>query len=499
MASVEVAKLRLRCDPQAAGHVRFAVEDALRTEIPDDGRLVLLRRMRISGAGNSAHPAQRQVAMRQAWQAATGGARHGREDGAADANCVWFASRAEAEAVLLSRLLKGKAADDWFWKLALPGWHGQAAHEWLGESLGECLASDDNRRLLVIVEACIGAGETAVLVTALEQIALAMPAQSWARASPVVARPEPAPNAPDAASTGRAPEIATAIPVSAPLAEIVHRLAHHISAPAPARAILRAHVLRQTPALALSPPLLDMVVAATLTAITDRHTAARPQQPDPLPSEFAATSRENRPNPATAPPVQTKAPAAPAPSSEHSPISDANSPRQPDAGLREAPSPPKPDAPPIVPVRSEHAGLWLAIPSLCDMGLREWLSARPAMLADHPGRQLMLAVARHYRIAADDPALAVMGDVDPSRVLPEWTRLWRHGLDRWLRRNARRRLHDLVHRRGRLDWDDERLSVIFPPGAADIRLRRDALDRDPGWTDWLGLSIRYHFRDEVTE
>ena len=74
MAAVEVAKLRLRCDPRAEGQVRFAVEDALRTEIPDDGRLVLLRRMRIAAAGGSAHPAQRQAAVRQAWQAATGGA-----------------------------------------------------------------------------------------------------------------------------------------------------------------------------------------------------------------------------------------------------------------------------------------------------------------------------------------------------------------------------------------------------------------------------------------
>jgi len=37
--------------------------------------------------------------------------------------------------------------------------------------------------------------------------------------------------------------------------------------------------------------------------------------------------------------------------------------------------------------------------------------------------------------------------------------------------------------------------LLFPPAAADIRLRRHALDVDPGWTDWLGLAVRYLYAE----
>jgi hypothetical protein len=71
--------------------------------------------------------------------------------------------------------------------------------------------------------------------------------------------------------------------------------------------------------------------------------------------------------------------------------------------------------------------------------------------------------------------------------------MWRQGLDRWLRRTVRRRLHDLVNRPGELDCGESSLMIHYPAADADLALRRHALDRDPGWTRWLGLSIRYNF------
>ena len=47
--------------------------------------------------------------------------------------------------------------------------------------------------------------------------------------------------------------------------------------------------------------------------------------------------------------------------------------------------------------------------------------------------------------------------------------------------------------RRELDLGDLKLVVHYPAADADIALRRRALDRDPGWTDWIGLSIRYNF------
>lgn len=495
MSAVEVARLRLRCDARQEGQARFAVEDALRTEIPDDGRLVLLRRMRIAPAGSSAHPAKRQAAVREAWTAATGGARHGSDDGAAEANCVWFASQSEAEAVLLARLLRGWAAEGWFWKMALPGWRAQPLAEWLADSLADCLSASDDRRLLTLVETCVEAGAAEKLVAALVQAGQANPERLRPRGSHLAAaETQSAPF--KAAAPARVAEMAATIPLPAPLREVACRLLGSLNAPAAARAILRAHAMRESPALALSPMLLEDVVAVLVSATAEDNAASSRVHRDPLhrppppvqrvmAEAEVAVPREARP-PYTSPPAEARTATLTAQEplpSDSAPPGEARVPRS--------------IARPLVPLRSAHAGLWLAVPSLCDMGLRPWLAARPDLLADHPGRQLVAAMARHYRIADDDPALAVLGEVDPRRPLPDWTAIWRHGLDRWLRRQTRRRLHDLVHRPGRLHSDDQRLSIIYPPGDADIRLRRRALDRDPGWTDWLGLSIRFHFHDEV--
>jgi hypothetical protein len=135
--------------------------------------------------------------------------------------------------------------------------------------------------------------------------------------------------------------------------------------------------------------------------------------------------------------------------------------------------------------------LWLVLPSLVRLGFREWLTDRPHLLAEDPGSLLLHAIARHHRIDAADPVLLALAPPPAGEPLPDWARWWRHGLDRWLRRTARRRLHDLAGRAGELTWDEWRVDIRYP--AADIGLRRHALDRDPGWTDWLGLSVRFHF------
>ena len=142
-----------------------------------------------------------------------------------------------------------------------------------------------------------------------------------------------------------------------------------------------------------------------------------------------------------------------------------------------------------------HA-LWLVIPSLIRMGFREWLAERPDLLCDDPGRTLLRLIARHHRVGADDPAFLPLA-AEEEKEPPEWALLWRFGLDRWLRRNARVPLHGLVWRRGWLRLDEDRLSVRFPPAEADLRLRRRALDVDPGWTDWLGLVVRYAFAERT--
>src|SRR5262245_24669628 len=158
MTAIEVDRLKLRCTEQHRDHARFAIEDGLRTSIPDDQRLVLLRKMQVRSEAGSPDPGLRQTAIRDGWIGAIAGARHGGDDGAADANCVWFASYREAEQLLLSRLLSGRLVDAWFWKLAVPAWRGRPLSEWLAECLLTAIRSGQDQHILALAQRIVAAG-----------------------------------------------------------------------------------------------------------------------------------------------------------------------------------------------------------------------------------------------------------------------------------------------------------------------------------------------------
>lgn len=496
MTAIAVAKLHLRCPTAQRDRARFAIEDALRTELPDDGRLVLLRRMRIAAPGSSPHPGKRQAAMREAWATATGGARHGGEDGAMDANCVWFASRDEAECLLLARLLSGRATNAWFWRLALPEWRGARAEPWLAEMLAEALARQEDRRVLALVESCVAHGALAVLVEALITGAAA-PVSVF---SPPWMMPGVAAHAKAEANTAReyatavAPRLAASVIAALPpmLRDLIVRLDRAgTGAKLATVAMLRAFVLRRSPALALDRLLLERTVTEALRQIGDP-SPPRSRAGGDLRRSGETTRMEAR-SPRLRGDAGASEPDATPEAGTHLARPEATATGAVDQA-DELPDPlPSPAA--FERLRSRHAGLWLVLPSLARMGFGTWLAERTDLLAAHPARQLLLAVARHHRVPWDDPTLAVLAPA-PNEELPEWTPLWRHGLDRWLRCHARRRLHDLINRPGTLSWGDLRLDLRFPMADADIRLRLRALDRDPGWVEWLGLSVRYHFSED---
>ncbi len=493
MTAIDVARLKLRCDPARRHATQHAIEDALHTEIADDQRLRVVRRLSIGAQGSAAHPARRQAAVRDAWRLATADALHASDDGAGGANCVWFADRAEAEALLLARLLAGKPAAEWFWRLALPGWRGAPIRQFLRERLEHCRVARDDAALLALTETCIAAGAAALFVELIAEASAAPVTPEQHPASGYRARSDEAVSAADGSGPPREyPPVPVRLALPPTLAAVIRRLDRiGLGARAVMVALLRADALRQSPALALNRVLLEAVVAETLDAVVKQSQSVARVRPK------AASARQEARVPATPAPRkptgksnETQAP--PTPMGE--PSTGLNSGAAP-AQTLQSPRSDTPFAAPIAAQHSRHAGLWLVIPSLEQMGLRAWLAARSALLGDHPARQLLVAIARHHRIALDDPALAVLTPYAAPDGLPDWTLMWRAGLDRWLRRTARRRLHDLVHRPGVITLGDRALDIRFPPAAADIRLRRRALDRDPGWVDWLGLSVRYRFRD----
>ena len=149
-------------------------------------------------------------------------------------------------------------------------------------------------------------------------------------------------------------------------------------------------------------------------------------------------------------------------------------------------------------VFSRAAGLFLIVRPLVMLGLPEWLDLRPGLAADGFGRALLRDIARKMRVPDDDPVFALLAH-DPSTdglFKSGHLTAWRVGLDRWLRRRARIKLTEVVRRSGWITASGESLSVRFRVDAADLRLRRYALDIDPGWVSFLGFVMRYHYRDE---
>ena len=224
MSTIEVQRLKLSCRSEARERMRFAIEDGLRTSIPDESRLVLIQRMQVKGDLERSHPAFRDQAFREGWLGAITGARHGSEDGASSANCVWFASREEAETLLLARLLAGVSVDAWYWKLALPHWRGGSLRSWLPECLTAALDEGSPERLARIAQCCIVGGATELLLDALGHAGKGPDALAFAAADA----------APTGEKAGNAKE--SAAPIDAPVAErlasaIPSRLRYAISSP----------------------------------------------------------------------------------------------------------------------------------------------------------------------------------------------------------------------------------------------------------------------------
>src|SRR5687768_7374174 len=171
MATVDIGRLRLRGRPELAPRATFLIENACRTEIPDSDRLILVRRLDLGTT--PMREADAAGKMRRAYEAATLGAPHGGDDRAEAANCVWFASRAEAQRLLLAALLAGRRPAGWYWRLAVPGWNGQAIGDWLAEILPAALAGAGEADLLAIVIQAVEARQTGILLQALASPACA--------------------------------------------------------------------------------------------------------------------------------------------------------------------------------------------------------------------------------------------------------------------------------------------------------------------------------------
>jgi len=499
MADVAIGRLRVRGPPETAAKTAFLIEDGCRTAIPDSEKLILVRRLDL---GRSPGRRFEQAALlRQAYDRALLDSRHGGSDSAAGANCVWFESRSEARLLLLAALLAGKSPSAWYWRLAVPEWIGQGAQAWLCALAAPALRGSAGADLVEIVDVAVEAGAADMLVRALTGSAVLASATVPAAkvAELIFGRSEAGWAAPAAAKMAARAETARAVArlrarLAGPSRARVEEVARRVGPASRASAILLERLLlAASPSLALSPALLRELVwtySATLSAPSPE-AAAELAEPASLRTGGAesATGGERTDSLPNSRPRHESTPGR-AGARQETPV---------ETPVARPPGLPRAQVEPLLLEEREStaAGLWLVIPSLIRMGFREWLAERPATLCDDPGRILLRTIARHHRVSDRDPAFLPLSspDGEEERAPPEWALLWRFGLDRWLRRRAKMPLHALIRRRGWLRISEERLVVRFPPNAVDMRLRRRALDVDPGWTDWLGLVVRYLYAD----
>ena len=499
MTAAVINRLRVRGPPELTSRTSFLVEDACRTELPDGERLILIRTMALGPDSTVRHPAIRAAALRRAYETATRGSCHGASSGAAAANCVWFASRAEARRFLLRELLAGRMPQGWFWRLAVPEWQGQPLARWLGQMFRQAGPGGGDAEALELLVTAVRAGAADAV---LEALAFAARDRDFVPSASDHLSSETKVAGVVAAASARQPIVhpgKTVARLRAALrphfTQTVESLVRHIGVgDRTSGVLLEGLLVKASPALVLSRPLLEDLVSAyaQLLAGPDPQSIAPDETGGPPPLQ--TNSEQSRADP----PLAKLRVERREQSVELRPAAEAADPDLP-ARLMSAEGERSevPDPIWIAPTEeaSAAAGLWLVLPSLIRMGLREWLEERPELLAADAGRTLIRTIGQHHRVPLTDPVLRPIVFDDRPFVAPEWALLWRIGLDRWLRRRARVPLGRLIWKSGWVRCSEDRLVVRFPLAAADIRLRRLALDVDPGWTDWLGLSVRYLYSE----
>jgi hypothetical protein len=472
------------------------VEDAMRLADTGD-RLLLLRRLDLGRVRPDASSMQWAMRASERVQAQRTRAVHGMAPGASSADAVWFHSVDEAWMLLLLELAAGRVPTAWFWRLAVRSWNGASLRVWLPRLIAEAAwePARDAALARTIVRA-IASGASEAIVAALAGAPL-----------PVTLRRAEA--LADRSVAGRAAK-------EYEIVAQVHRLLKRIDpvvragmlraiadgtavGPAPVW-LLRSAFVAAAPELLAAPERCAALCEAAVKVA--RVPSANKQQAQEFSAADAPTllrksgadERRKAPAPhptAIEPPRETEAVASAQPAS--------GAPAAKDERTRAPERTPAPEHTPTIDASKEQpsaaAGLFLLIRPLVLMGLPQWLDRHPDLAADGFARELLCAIGRKYRAPADDPVFAIL-DQRPSALLPaQPLTAWRVGLDRWLRRRARIKLAEVVSKRGWISASDAAVAVRFRVEAAELRLRRLALDVDPGWVPFLGLAIRYHYRD----
>ena len=143
-------------------------------------------------------------------------------------------------------------------------------------------------------------------------------------------------------------------------------------------------------------------------------------------------------------------------------------------------------------VATSVGGLLFLLPVLGGLGFGAWQ-------AQHTDRPLCSPILRralqHLRVAETDPAWERVDSLPSAAELAQDGLLaaWLDACRRQLYRAERLSLARLCRRPARLRWTATHLDVQLDLRHADIRVRRQGFDLNPGWLPWLGRVVSFSY------
>jgi hypothetical protein len=139
-----------------------------------------------------------------------------------------------------------------------------------------------------------------------------------------------------------------------------------------------------------------------------------------------------------------------------------------------------------------HAGLLFLVPILDRLGVAAFLDAHPELVEIDFPAHLIKFIGDRVGLRPED-SLAIEFHREPAEVADLPLITWTTAVRRWCRRHARQGLHALIRRPGRVHISRTHLTACFDLSQLDLRLRRLALDVDPGWVPWMGRVVQFSY------
>jgi len=524
-----VRRMHLRASAEDdARHAATLLGDALQTAaLPaaDEGRLVVIRRLALGRISARVSPSSLALHIERVAQGVMSQAVTYDLPAADAANAVVFPDRSQAVITLAGLLAGGAPADEWFWPEVVHGWRAgasrgerwslllQAAH---GFPEAAVVAAD-------VVNRAIGAGVEDALLSAVPagQGARWLRMEGWSSVLPDATPPMWQPPTPR-------------------FREIIYRWRRKWG-PSDDRLIWLTTLMTmaERPACVADPRLPARVAFALRTfqgggplqhdhqprTITraDSPTVEGTQPPDAL--EGARCPHSDLPLR-----IDSEGPVASAPASSRAATADqifervAETTRPAGSRREHEPRPfPMEARAHLSQVFTSFAGLLFVVPILDRLGFATFLAAHPALLdGAFPTRLLWfigqraglppndaLALAFRAELAEeDDPvspgtehvtfdlpvrAAEIVSSPRPRSPLASPFTAWLTAVRRWSRRHARMGLTTLIRRPGRVHISRTHIGAGFALSQVDVRVRRLALDVDPGWVPWMGRIVQFSY------